>query len=524
MEEFDKSKFLPLFKEETYGRIRDITRELLAFEKNKADPEIISELKRAAHTIKGSARMLGLEDISRMAHGLEDILAGLPGAQEAAATQMINSVFDKLDSLKKSIEDLGKEEKVIHKQEELLRVPLARMDKLSILSWYINEEVSRFNQNLEALKGVLKVKDISEELKAGLNSLIKGLAENQDRLASLMEQVQGNLNRLRLAPLSVLLEDFPRMIRDISVKEKKEAEVSLGLGSVGIDKLIAEEVKAALIHTVNNAVRHGIEMPQERINLNKPAKGSIKISASLKANRVFITIEDDGRGIDPEMVQRLALEKKLVTEEQLLHMTPSQILRLILLPGFSSSVSVDTLSGRGVGLDAVRDNIERLSGTVEIESCEHKFTRFIFSLPLTIGMTSGILLKSGGQFFAIPIPFAHKNLKVNPADILGKDGFFTLRIDNSLVPVVKLEKFLNLPVTHQENKSQEAVMIAQCAGRYMGLIVDEILEERQLLLRSFGNLLGKVKYLCGAAILPEARICLVLDIPEIYHNFLTKES
>ncbi len=533
MKDSKNQKYLPSFKEESYERIQKIIQELLILEKGDVSDDRLRTLQREMHTIKGTARMLQLEDINHLAHNLEDVFISMLEGKEKLSAECISQVLSKIDNLKKNIEELGREEHREIKEEELLKIPAGKIERLSTLSFDAALEVRQLENSLDGLKviysflGGPKGKSLESvsQLQDSLRESLKDFSDCQKRLDILFNEIQRNIQILRIVPLSNVLKDFSRLVRDLSVKESKHIQFRASTGSLGIDKSIEKEVRVALIHIINNSVRHGIEVAEERQNLNKPADGTIEVSAYLKANRVFLQINDDGKGIDPDAIKEIALKRKLVDEKQLEKMSYGEIIRLILEPGFSSSESVDTLSGRGVGLDAVRKNIENLGGEVDIESKQGSYTNIILSLPLTVGLVPSVLVKSGGQTFAVPNFYIKDFFEIKSSSVVKEDKALSLKLNGSLLSLVKLSEFLDLPLSErQKGILPKWAVVLQSKSKKLFLGVDEILEEKELLLKKFGGFIGKVSYLIGGAILSEGAVCLILDIPEIFStNALIKE-
>ncbi len=279
---------------------------------------------------------------------------------------------------------------------------------------------------------------------------------------------------------------------------------------------------------IRNSVDHGIEPPEEREKIGKPRVGTIKLSAHHEGNHIVITIEDDGRGIDPEKIRRKAIEKGLINEDDVL--TKKEILNLIFEPGFSTAEKVTNISGRGVGMDVVKKNITKLKGIVDIESELGKGTTVIIKLPLTLAIIQVLMVQVEGEIFAIPLPSIIETIRISKDEIQIIEGYEMITLRDSVLPITRLkeifrleEKQLNKSLAFHNEMEEELtnkffVVIVGLAEQRLGLIVDRLITQQEVVIKSLGNLLKNVKGVAGATILGNGRVALILDIGEVMED------
>ena len=533
MKEFDRVKYLPIFREEVSERICRITDVLLELEKGSFDKESFIDIQRQMHTLKSTALMLGFDEIGQIAHSLEDIFADIVKKESGVDTEFVNKVFGELDSFKLKLNRLTEEETATQRRrselksiEKLLKVPFKKFERLLILSLSASQEKGAIDNAIRTLKEYIQCLREQpspleiEKMRNQMRSLLKEFTDINERLGILISRLIKNVQEVRLVPLDSVLQDFPRVVRDISLEEKKEASLALEVSGAGIDELISDKVRECLIHIVRNSVKHGIEAKNEREKAGKNSTGLIKIKADINASEVCIEIEDDGAGICIDKIRDIVIDKALADKAYLDRLSDKEIARFIFFPGFSSSSSVDKLSGRGIGLDSVRESVEKLGGKIDIDFEEGKYARFTLCFPLTIGLVPILLVRDNEQNYGVPVNFLDEYFKVEPKDIYEDQGRFWLQLNNQRLPVVKLTDLLYKDSTHKSiiKTGSLWVCIVKYSNMRYAVIVDEALDKRDLVLKKFSSFLGKVKFLMGAGILTDNTICLALDMPEIFED------
>ncbi|OGR95402.1 MAG: hypothetical protein A2V88_13615 [Elusimicrobia bacterium RBG_16_66_12] len=329
------------------------------------------------------------------------------------------------------------------------------------------------------------------------------------RLETAVRALEERVRDVRLLPLSAVFALFPRMVRDLAKQQGKEAELEIAGGEIGVDKRILEEMKDPLMHLLRNAVDHGIEPPAERERLGKPRAGAVRLRAARDGGRVLLEVRDDGRGLDLEAIRRAALKRGLCDEAALAAMTPERLRSLIFLPGFSTSAVVTEVSGRGVGLDVVRVNVERLKGDIRMESEPRRGLAMRVRLPLSLATTRLLLAGVGGRLYGLPIEFVHAVRRVGEADLFTLEGRPAVELDGRPVIAPRLADLLALPPGGPGGET--ACVVIQVGDERLGLRVDEALDEEEVVAKPLGAPLTRVRNVSGLAVLSGGEICVVLN-------------
>ncbi len=337
---------------------------------------------------------------------------------------------------------------------------------------------------------------------------LKRITENIDRLTA---DLQDLVMQVRMVPVSQVFDRFPRLVRDLSLKEKKKIDLIMEGRDIEVDRSVLDEIGEPLIHLLRNSVDHGIELPEERQANNKNEGGQIVLSAQRNGNQVIIEVYDDGAGIDPDKVKLSALKKGFLTQTELDKMTKEQLINLIFLPGFSTAKQVTETSGRGVGMDVVKTKIAALGGTVHLDSQIGKGTRTTIKLPITLAIIQAILVTDTQETFAIPTSQVSEIVRVKKSDVqkLGKTEAIVVR--DHVIPMVHLHKLLNLPESDEEEMELLIIYLGD-ENTKMGLAVDSVLRQQDILVKSLNDALSGIKGVSGATILGDGQVVLVLDV------------
>lgn len=354
----------------------------------------------------------------------------------------------------------------------------------------------------------IRVKELTSESKS--KDLEFALSDYQKLTRELQEEVL----EIRMIPLDYVTNMYPRMIRDLSKVQNKKIDFIIEGKEIKLDRAIIEEIGDPLVHLLRNAVDHGIETPEKRVELGKEETGNLKITASRQQNYALIRIEDDGKGIYPEEVRKAALKKGLISKEEAEQLSEREIVQLIFAPGLSTASIVTDLSGRGVGMDIVRNRIERLGGSVKVESKSGSGSRFELKLPITIALYQAMLVKVGMERYAIPFTNIIKSISVRNEEVRHIRGEEVIVINEKALPLLRLRKLFQLPVL--ESKEDLVVVIVEKAGQYIGLVVDSLLGKQEVIIKNFkSRLLEKTRGFSGATIMGDGSVVLILDINSI---------
>jgi two-component system chemotaxis sensor kinase CheA len=376
------------------------------------------------------------------------------------------------------------------------------------------------------------VMNLVGELVLGRNRLMKigtgldqqhendpAVREMSDTLAQLnlvTTDLQLAVMKTRMLPIRKVLAKFPRMVRDLAQKLRKQVRLELHGEETELDKSVADEIGDPLVHLVRNAVDHGLESPDERSAAGKPVEGTVRIAACQEGNSIVIRIEDDGHGLQIDKIKAKALSKGLVSQHEMHAMDARQVMNLIFLPGFSTAEQVTDVSGRGVGMDVVRTNIRRLNGTVTVESDPGRGSAFIIKLPLTIAIIQALLVEVEQSFFAIPLGSVIEAVKITRADIKTINGQEVLNLRDCVLPLLRLTRAFDLP--EHPDRDEFYVVVAALGDRRVGVVVDHLRSQEEVVIKSLGDYLTDIKGIAGATITGEGKVVLILDVGELLQN------
>ncbi len=387
------------------------------------------------------------------------------------------------------------------------------IDKLDLLMNIVGE--------LVLSKGAIA--DISERLKslAG-NDLAADLTKATRALERRLEELQKGVMDVRMVPIGQLFEKMARIVRRVSSEQGKKVELAIQGADTELDKLIIEDVSDPVMHIIRNAIDHGLETPAERRAEGKPEKGHIALSAAQKGNHVVIEVRDDGRGIDPEYVRRKAIQRGLVGENQ--ELSHDEIRELLFMPGFSTRDEVSNMSGRGVGMDVVKNNIADLSGMIEIASDVGQGTVVTLTLPITLAIIKALIVRVEEKTYAIPISSVLETLMLENGDIRTIEKCEVIELRETTVPLLRLNRIFGEIDAETGGGQRLFAAIVGLADKKMGLVVDELLGQQDVVIKSLGKALAFVKGVAGAAELGNQKTILVLDVAGLMNEALRSES
>ncbi len=346
------------------------------------------------------------------------------------------------------------------------------------------------------------------------SDIYQDILQQLDRVTMELHHV---VMQIRMVPIGGIFNRFPRMLRDLSKELNKQIDLIIEGADTELDRSIIDELADPLVHILRNAADHGIESPEARQKKDKDAIGKILLSAYQKGSEIIIEVEDDGGGIDPDLMAEIAIEKGIATPEEIQSMEKKEKLNFIFHPGFSTSKEVTDVSGRGVGMDVVKRVVESLDGQVFIESEMDVGTRFTISLPLTLAITQALMVKIDEEVFAIPLSAISETLTVNPQNIRQVSGQDVIVLRESTIPIIEASKQLNLDVSYRDyiNDLEIPIVIVNTGDKQVGLIVDELMNQQEIVIKSLGNYLIDAEHISGATIIGDGNVALILDVRNI---------
>jgi two-component system chemotaxis sensor kinase CheA len=427
----------------------------------------------------------------------------------------------KLQELKKiipyenvEIEEIKKKQTEEVKAEEQVSERETAISSLKSLTPTVRVDILKLDEIMNTVGELMVIKSMFMNLSNRMKSEMgyRGFSVEIDRMCRLLErrlnELQASIMEVRMVPLRIAFDRLVRAVRKIAKEMKKEIDIELKGEDTELDKLIVEELADPLLHIVRNAIDHGIEPPQERALLGKPEAGKILINAYQKGNHVVIEVEDDGRGIDPEVIRKKAIDLNLISESE--EISEDEILKLIFKPGFSTKESATEISGRGVGLDIVRNNITKLSGLIEVSSVPGKGTKFTITLPITLAIIQALVVQENGSLYAIALNSIHECLKIGADDIKTVEKREVIELRGSTLPLVRLQNIFGRK-TSLTRRDDYYVVIVGIGDKTVGILTESLLGQHDVVIKPLGPILKGINGIAGATEMGDGRIALVLD-------------
>ncbi|WP_417911053.1 chemotaxis protein CheW [Candidatus Electronema sp. PJ] len=340
------------------------------------------------------------------------------------------------------------------------------------------------------------------------------LSEAGVHLGRVSNELQEGVMKIRMLPIDQLFKRYPRLVRDLTHRTDKDIRLITKGEETELDKMVIESISDPLIHIIRNAVDHGIETISERKRLGKVPQGSLTLEAYHESDHIVVEITDDGRGIDPKRIRAKALEKDLFDKEELDRMSEEDIIRIIMEPGFSTAEKTTETSGRGVGMDVVRKNVERLNGMIEISSKVGQGTRMRIKIPLTMAIIQALMVRVGKEKFTIPLTSVEETLRIFRHDISQIEGVDVIYIRDTTMPIFRLAKIYSIDRS-MEDEEKMFVVVVSTGTQEVGLVVDELLGQEEVVIKPLADYLRAGSGFGGATILGDGGISLILDIPEL---------
>ncbi|MGK9367408.1 chemotaxis protein CheA [Melioribacter sp. Ez-97] len=347
----------------------------------------------------------------------------------------------------------------------------------------------------------------------------KDLADATKQIDLMTTELQLVVMKLRMIKIGKVFNRFPRLVRDLCKELNKEVELKIFGEDTEVDKNLIEEINDPLVHLIRNSVDHGVEKPEVREAAGKPRKGTVILSAEHEGNNIVITIEDDGKGIDPEVIKDRAIKKGFLSPERAKELSKQEAYNLIFHPGFSTAEQVSNVSGRGVGMDVVKTNVTKLRGTIAVESEVGKGTKIILRLPLTLAIISGMIVEACGQKLVIPLHSVIEVIRVNKEQIETVRGKEVINLRDTVLPIVGLDELIN----HSGNgngkeKQWQYIVEVGIAEKRFGIKVDNLVGQQEVVIKSLGNYLGKIDGIAGSTIMGDGTVVIILDINELFNK------
>ena len=554
------SELANLFIAEALDHLGTIEVKLLELDDRPEDTSLLNDIFRPFHTVKGNASALGIVSVERVAHKVENLLDLARSGKIQVGAPEVDLVLRAVDVLSLMINDVGQRlagqprkatgAEAAHLVQEVARLidgqiegapaaapapafetaeaapgdePVFEQDRRGATPSRRRDDVPMLNAAATAIKvdtrkldnivdvvGELIVVQSLIQQDPALSSLVDGrLSRNMAQLRRLTADLQRNSMALRMVPIRQAFQKVARVVRDISRKAGKPVDLVITGEDTELDRKMVEEITDPLMHMARNSVDHGIEMPDVREANGKPARATVHLRAYYQGSHVIIEVKDDGAGLNTERILESARRKGLIAADA--NPAPEDIHRLIFEPGFSTAAKVTEVSGRGVGMDVVRRNIESLRGRVDIRTESGQGSTFLVRLPLTLAVLDGLLVRVGNERCVLPAAAVRESLRPKPEHVHFVQGQPRMvQVRESVLPLISLGAVLGMGATALD-PSAATVVVVEEGGTRIGLVVEELLHKQEVVVKSLGDSFASVRGVAGGAILGDGRIGLILD-------------
>ena len=359
------------------------------------------------------------------------------------------------------------------------------------------------------LMGELVINKVRLE-QIGQTHRMSDLMETLEQMDRVTGDLQNIVMKVRMVPVSAVFNRFPRMVRDVSKELGKEINLTIEGEETELDRTVIDEIGDPIMHLLRNSLDHGVESPDAREAKGKPRVGEVGLIARHEGNNVVIMITDDGAGIDAGKIRRKAVEKGMITQDEADRLDDADAVRLIFLPGFSTAEKITDISGRGVGMDVVRSKIEALSGHVDVETHIDEGSVFKIKLPLTLAIIQAMLVRVQEEMYAIPLTSIDSTVNIEPTDIQTIQNKEVIVLRGEIIPIVRMEEALQVP--HVKDSEELFVVVVHAGEAKAGIVVDNLIGQQEIVIKTLGNLFAGLKLFGGATVLGDGRVALILDV------------
>ena len=536
--DFDRDAVLSSFVAETQEGLDLMEQSLLAMESSSAGAELLDDIFRVAHTLKGNATSLEFDDLKGFAHATEDLLDVLREQNTEVSADVISLLLRAVDELRALVAATAAGNPRLTNEQQKLRKkiadevagrsqrvvsPLARGERPSAATVgalpaaggrTLRTDIEKLDRMLNLTGEIVIAQGRLRRMIEKINSeSTREILEMQGETERLFRDLQDEVMRVRMVPIDTMLRQNLRAVRDLANSHSKLARVEVSGGEVEVDTTVLEHLKDAVLHMIRNAIDHGIEAPPVRKSRGKNPCGLIKVSAAHIGGHVVVTLQDDGAGLNRAKILKKAKEIGLFLSAN--PTSDSELYHVLFRPGFSTAESVTDLSGRGVGLDVVRRNVEALHGTVEIASEEGKGTTITIRLPLTLAIIDGFSVLAGNETFIVPQQYVVECTELTARGKAGNSGILNLR--GSALPYIRLrEVFGQSPGT----PARENVIVVKVGEFQAGIAVDQLLGGMQAVIKPLGKMFRGISGIAGSTILGDGRVGLIIDVPSLLQGMM----
>lgn len=588
----DMKEIFDSFCVETVEILDKLDVDLMELEKRPEDADLLNDIFRSFHTIKGTSGFLGLEKLQTVTHRCEDILNKLRKGEAILKDHIMDAILEAYDTLKilmdvietklnedydtgavitkldviigelnndpvvqppddppesekTEAESTSEEIRAVDPETQGVDIPTEVANKPTVEkpSAAPKDSASKIKDHPAMKKGDNSIRvdverldallNIVSELVLGRNRLTqlhieassqfegtkfsRDLSETSRQIDLMTTELQLAVMKTRMIKIGKVFNKYPRLVRDLSKETQKSIRLEIFGEETELDKTLIEEINDPLVHLIRNSIDHGIETPDVRKKQGKEETGTITLSAEHEGNNIIISIEDDGKGIDTDILKQKAIEKGLMTEERTKELSKQEAFNIIFMPGFSTAQNVTNISGRGVGMDVVKTNVTKLRGIINIESEIGKGTKIIIKLPLTLAIIQGLLVSIVKQTLVIPLSSVIEVVRVEKNQIYHVNRKEVIKLRDTVLPLIDIDNLLySVDSTHDDEA--QYVVIVGVAEKKFGIKVDELIGQREVVIKSLGGYLGNIEGIAGSTIMGDGTVVMILDLSELVAN------
>jgi len=538
MADFDLSQFRDLFIDEGQQYLQALNANLLILERDPHDADSLQAMFRAAHSLKGTAATMGYDTLADLAHAMEDLLHKVRSGSWRLDASMIDLLFAAIDALQSLLADaaadrlptvdVGTVLNQLHHYTPESEPPLPSSEPFSPIlpepggkaprpAQPVPDDLGRTTmirvdvRHLDALLSIVTEMVIHRSLlnRLGQRYQLPDLSEALETHSRTLTQLRDAVLEMRMVPVSQVFDRFPRMVRDLLKAQGKEAQLIIAGADVEMDRTALEALNEPLVHLLRNAIDHGLESPAERLAAGKPPSGALRLVARREQDTVVMEVSDDGRGLDARQIAAVAVERGFVSAEEAAEMSQEQVLKMICHPEFSLSETVTAVSGRGVGMSVVKRQVERLRGSLQIETQVGRGSTFRLQLPIQLSLTDAILLRVGEERYALPMTDVEQIVEIDPTQVEVVGSQQVLTLGDRVVPLRRLSEYMHTPGSDPE---PHYALLMRHNGQIVGLGVDAVEGHEEIVVKPLPAALSGLPGLSGVTILGEGQPTLIVDV------------
>jgi len=541
-----EQEYKEIFIAEALEYFDALNRHISTLEKQPDDDQTLAEVFRLLHNLKANSKAIGYLQISDVSHKLETAFSLIRNKELTFSDEVVMVLFDGIDLLGELITSIEKDEEpeldpVLLRNLDIIvenlsdsTIELAKVQKYNTsknlsLSELVYIQIKKLDHMMN-LVGELMI-DRDRILSISKETDSDELKTVSSHLYRITEDLQYSVMDARLVNIGSLFNKFPRIVRDIAAAEKKEVDLQLSGQDIQIDRNILQIITDSLLHLVRNAVTHGLELPAEREKKGKPRNGQLSLNAQSDRENVLIELMDDGNGMDFKQIRRTAVERQLVSAEGAKGISDAEALSFLFEPGFSTAKEVTEYSGRGVGLDVVKNAIDSIGGRLTVNSEKDKGTTFTMLLPTSIAVKGALLFEVDEIFYAIPLIHTEQVVALDKDEIHEVGDVMVANLKGETVTVVYLHELLNADEAYMRlgDKTRlkgqvQNIVVVSYNNRKLGLIVDKLYRQQDIVVKPMSKPLDQIELYGGVTLLGTGKVCLVLDVPAITRYFINKRQ